>query len=160
MTRGIDRALDVVSALAIALWLGGLVVLGAVVAPTVFRMVPAPYSADAMTTVFRRFDVVAFACAVVVLLAEVGRALVRKPLLRVDVARMGLACAAAAIVVFQATVLSPKIVHLHESGAIRGLGDAGLELESIHHLSETLAKTELAFLVGVVILLAARRPSS
>jgi uncharacterized membrane protein len=159
MTRGIDRVLDVLSILSVALWLGGLLILGAVVAPTVFGMVPAPYSADAMTVVFRRFDVVAFGCAVVLLVAEVGRALVRKPLLRLDVARMAFACVAAGLVVLQATVLSPKIAHLHESGAVRGLAEAGMELEAIHRLSETVAKLELALLLAIVILLAARRSS-
>jgi hypothetical protein len=154
--RNADRALDAVAFLALSLWLGGLVVLGAVVAPTVFGMVPAPYGADAMTRVFRRFDVVSFVCAVVVLLAEAGRAYVRRPILRIDVVRAVVACLATAIVVVQGTVISPRIARLHESGAIRGLGPAGLELESIHKLAEGLAKTELALLVVVLVLLTAR----
>ena len=51
-----SRAPQLVALLAIAVWLGGLLALGAVVAPVVFSMVSMPASADAMTTVFRRFD--------------------------------------------------------------------------------------------------------
>ena len=53
---------------AIGVWLGGLVALGAIAAPVVFAIVPMPASADAMTVVFRRFDLVAMACAAVAIM--------------------------------------------------------------------------------------------
>src|SRR5688572_13404979 len=80
--------------LALALWLGGLVVLGAIVAPTVFRIVPAPTSADAMTVVFRRFDVIAIAAGVVALVSEALFALRGPKPLRSDLVRALFAIAA------------------------------------------------------------------
>ena len=50
------RIATAISTLAAAVWLGGILVLGAIVAPIVFHEVPAPTSADAMTHVFLRFD--------------------------------------------------------------------------------------------------------
>ena len=56
------------------MWLGGLLALGAIVAPIVFAVAPFPQNADAMTLVFRRFDTVAMTCAAVVLASEAARA--------------------------------------------------------------------------------------
>jgi putative copper export protein len=153
----LDASLEAVSLLALAVWLGGLATLGAVAAPLVFGIVPAPASADAMTAVFRRFDSVAIGCAVVVLLVEGAHGALRRPLFRRDLARAGLAVLAAALAIVLATIVSPHIERLHREGAIRGLGPAGLELDDIHHVAESLAKAELALLV-VVLALHAFRP--
>src|SRR5882724_11543705 len=63
----------VVAVLALSIWVGGLVALGACAAPIVFRIVPAPLSGEAMGTVFRRFDAIAISCAVIVLGCEAVR---------------------------------------------------------------------------------------
>ena len=89
----VDAALEAALARrALASGCGGFATLGAVVAPLVFGIVPAPASADAMTAVFRRFDSVAIVCAVVVLVAEGGHAVLRAPRrsCAVDVARTSL----------------------------------------------------------------------
>jgi uncharacterized membrane protein len=155
-----DRALDAVGALAVAVWLGGYATLGAVVAPLVFGMVPAPTSGDAMTAVFQRFDRVALACAAVALVCEAGHAALRaRPLTRLDMSRAALLTLAAGVAVVVATVVSPRIVALHQAGAVRGSGAAGLELDAVHHAAERLAKHELAALVAALVLLAARETS-
>jgi hypothetical protein len=152
-----DRVLDVVSTLAVALWLGGYATVGAVVAPLVFGMVPAPTSGDAMTAVFQRFDRVAIACAAIALLCEVGHAALRsRAVTRFDMARAALLTVAAGLAVYVATVVSPHIVELHQGGAIRGVGPAGLELDAVHHTAELLAKLELALLAAALVLLASR----
>ena len=145
------RILGAVSLLACLPWLGGLVVLGAVVAPAVFAIVPAPTSADAMTVVFRRFDRVAIVASAVVLLCEVGLATVTRTLR--DAARSLAAIVMSALALYEATILSPQIEALHRAGAIRGLGDLGLELEHAHAIAELVAKTELAVGLGYVVLL-------
>lgn len=147
-----------VQLLAAGLWLGGLVVLGAVVAPTIFRNVPAPTSADAMTLVFRRFDKVAMICGAVLLLVEAWRAFARLDGARVraDLARVGVAGVAAALAVGQGMVISPRIAELHASGAVRGLDAAGRQLDSIHKLAEAEAKVQLALLVVFVALVVHR----
>ncbi len=142
--------------LALALWLGGLVVLGAIVAPTVFRIVPAPASADAMTVVFRRFDVIAIAASVVVLVSEAVFAVRGPKPVRLDLVRALAALAAGTIAMLEGLWLSPAIQGLHRDGAIRGSGPDGNELERLHHLAETLAKTELALLLVVLALVVAK----
>jgi uncharacterized membrane protein len=137
-----SRALTAISLAAIAVWVGGMLALGAIVAPVVFGMVAAPMSADAMTVVFRRFDRVALVCVVVLLLTEVALAIVRKPILRVDVARAMTAAVGGALVLVQALVISPRIESLHRAGAIRGLGPMGTDLESTHKLAELGGKTQ------------------
>jgi uncharacterized membrane protein len=151
-TRAIAVITAIVAVVATGLWIGGLVTLGAIVAPIVFRNVPAPASADAMTLVFRRFDRVAITCAGVVMLVEVARAVSGLRLTRVDVARACFALAGAATTVFQATTISPRIEALHHEGAIRGLGDAGLELEAVHRIAESLGKAQLIIALALIAL--------
>ena len=156
MKQTLESALEAVALVALAVWLGGLTILGAVAAPLVFGIVPAPASADAMTAVFFRFDSIAVASAVVVLLVEGGHSLLRRPLLRRDVARAAVTVGAAAIAIVEAMVVSPHIGRLHHEGAIRGLGAAGMELDHVHHTAESLAKGELFLLVVVLVLHAFR----
>jgi hypothetical protein len=160
MKRSLDSVLEAVSLLALSVWLGGFATLGAIVAPLVFGIVPAPASADAMTAVFRRFDSVSIVCAVIVLLVEAVHATLRRPLLRRDMVRGALVVAAATLAIVEATTISPHIERLHREGAVRGLGAAGLELDAVHHLAERLAKGELWILAVVLVLHAFRaRPS-
>jgi putative copper export protein len=151
------RAAAIVAVVALALWVGGLVALGACAAPLVFGMVPAPWSGDAMGAVFRRFDGVAITCAVVVLGCEAIRLWAApsvrpgRPSVR-ERARGLFAVVAALAAIFTGVQISPRIVALHAAGAVRGLGAAGLELERIHRLAETLGKIEVTFGLLVLIL--------
>ncbi len=154
--RALTRALVAVELLALAAWMGGLATLGAVVAPLVFGIVPAPWSADAMTAVFRRFDVVCEACAVVVVAIEASLDFLRRPLTWLDGVRGACAVAAAWCGFVVATKVSPMIEALHRAGAVRGSGEDGLALDRAHHLAEALAKFELAALALLVVLVAFR----
>ena len=150
--------------LAAGVWLGGIVVLGAIVAPTVFGIVPAPTSADAMTVVFVSFDKIAMTAAAIVAVAEVvrsraapahrGEAADQATVTRVDVARLALIGGAGLLAVVQGLWLSPTIVSLHRAGAIRGVGALGEKLDRFHGWSETCGKTESILLVALVVLLA------
>ncbi|MDB4944057.1 MAG: hypothetical protein JWP97_3591 [Labilithrix sp.] len=135
---------------AIGMWASGLVVLGAIVAPIVFSVVPAPGSADAMTQVFRRFDLVAIACAVIALAAEAflarGSGRISKPAL----ARVMYLTTAAGLAIAVATWLSPRIAALHQGGAIRGVGADGLALERLHRMAENFGKLEAAVLAAAL----------
>jgi hypothetical protein len=145
------RATAIVGLLAVAVWLGGLLALGAIAAPVVFSTIAMPASADAMTVVFRRFDTVAMACAAVLLAGEATRSLARIPFARVDHLRAGASALAAALAVFEGVRISPRIAALHAGGAVRGLGDAGLELARLHDLAELCGKTEVALLAAIVV---------
>jgi hypothetical protein len=145
------RATAVAALVAVAVWLGGLLALGAIAAPVVFGTVAMPASADAMTVVFRRFDTVAMACAAIVLATEATQVLARVPRGRADHLRAGAGALAAALAVFEGVSVSPRIAALHAGGAIRGLGDAGQELARLHDVAEWCGKTEVVLLLAIVV---------
>ena len=74
----IELGAATVAVVALSIWVGGLVALGACAAPIVFKVVPAPLSGDAMGAVFRRFDGLAIGAAVVVSGCEAVRMWVRE----------------------------------------------------------------------------------
>ncbi len=161
MTRAaaaVGTGAAIASGLAVALWLGGLVALGAVTAPIVFAVTPMPQSADAMTMVFRRFDMIAMTCAAVVLASEAARVIARVPFRALDHARAAAGVLAAGLSTYEAMDVSPRIAELHFAGAVRGVGGvggAGLELERLHHTAELCGKTAVVLLVALVVLQAA-----
>jgi putative copper export protein len=146
------RVASIFALLALAVWLGGLVALGAVAAPIVFSHVSWPQSADAMSLVFRRFDLLAMSCGVVVLVTEAARAFGGHPFARVDHVRALASLVAAAAAVYEGVSVSPRIAALHEAGAIRGAGVQGLELSHLHDIAEALGKTEVVLLAAVIVL--------
>jgi hypothetical protein len=152
MQRLVIRISAAVSFLGLAVWLGGLVALGAIAAPVVFSIVPLPSSADAMTAVFRRFDMVAMSCAAVVLTAEAMHASARAPFAAVDHVRAALSAVAAALAVIEGKGVSPRIAALHGAGVVRGIGAGGLELAKLHDTAEWLGKGQVLLLVVVLIL--------
>ena len=54
--------------------------------------------------------------------------------------------------VYEGASISPRIAALHAAGAVRGLGDAGLELSRLHDRAELLGKTEVVVLMAVIVL--------
>jgi hypothetical protein len=148
----VGRVASVVALFAIAVWLGGLLALGAIAAPVVFSMVPLPTAADAMTVVFRRFDLVAMTCGAVVLLSEAARAVALAPFSRRDVARAGVSALAAAASVVQGMHVSPRIAELHAAGVSRGLGAEGRELAHLHDLAELYGQGQVILLAVAIAL--------
>jgi uncharacterized membrane protein len=160
MDARVRVAVATVYVLALAAWAGGLVVLGAIVAPTVFRIVPAPSSADAMTVVFRKFDGVAMTSAAIALVAEATLFLKDGKATRLDLTRGAGVVLAGILAIVVGAWLSPGISDLHRSGAVRGLDHAGIELERQHRLAELAGKGQLAILLVVLVLLLAKIASS
>jgi len=170
MPSSTQKIANAVALLAWALWLGGLVALGAISAPLVFGHVPMPYSADAMTLVFRRFDVLAMTCAAVVLAREMvalffemapvsggrGHGVAVR---RIDAARMASVLVAGALAAIEGMWLSPAIEELHRSGAVRGAGELGERLETLHARAEAVSKVELLVLLAFIVLYAFAVPS-
>ncbi len=140
-----------------ALWFGGLVALGAITAPLVFRNVPAPFNADAMTLVFRRFDGVALACATILLVREI--AALRTTRAGLDILRAGSAVLAGALAVLEGVWLSPAIEALHRGGAVRHVGELGERLDVLHSYAEAVGKVELLCLAVFVVLYTFTSPS-
>lgn len=152
----LDRTATFVAVLALGLWAGGLVALGACAAPMVFGMTPYPFSADAMGAAFARFDTIAIGCAVVALGAEAvrtylelgRRASVRERLLgRV---RRFLAMIAAGLAIVSGTMFTPEILRLHHAGVRRNVGPEGARLEVVHKRTEAMAKGILLLAVAVM----------
>ncbi len=158
--KPVSIAASVVGALAVAVWLGGLLALGAVAAPLVFANVSFPQSADAMTLVFRRFDMVAMTCAALAMASEAVKVAARVPFGRVDHLRAGLTVVAAVLAVIEGTHVSPHIAALHAAGAMRGVGAAGQTLSHLHDVAEGLGKAEIVLLAVVMgLLVTAARPA-
>ena len=148
----LGKVLVAVALVAAGLWVGGLLALGAIAAPVVFKIVPPPFNADAMTVVFRRFDRVAMSAAAVILIVEVALAVIRRPNTGRDAARAAAAVAAGALSVWQGAALSPRIEALHQAGAVRGQGTLGLDLEAAHSLAELCGKSITLLVVAVIVL--------
>jgi hypothetical protein len=141
-----------IALVAAAVWLGGLVVLGAVAAPTIFAVIAPPASAHAMTIVFRRFDSMAMSCAAIVLATEAIRPVFRLPFAPLDMARLLSAVAAAALAVLEGEKISPRIAELHFAGVARGVGDSGMELARWHDWAERCGQGQVLFLIAFIAL--------
>jgi hypothetical protein len=160
----IDRAAAAVAVLSAGVVVGGMVALGMCAAPFVFRMVPAPYSGDAMGAAFARFDQVAIGASVVLLAAEIARTFVAGGRARELAARIRRIAAfvMAGCAVYIGLSLTPHINDLHRDGVQRGVGPRGAELDRVHHTAETVGKLETALAAALVALhvftISARRP--
>jgi hypothetical protein len=154
--RVLSAIASVIGALAVAVWLGGLIALGAITAPLIFANVSFPQSADAMTLVFRRFDTVAMTCAAVAMACEATKVAARVSFRAADHLRAGLTVVAAVLAVVEGTLVSPRIAALHGAGVVRGMGVAGETLSHLHDIAEALGKTEVVLLAIVLGLLVVR----
>jgi hypothetical protein len=141
-----------IALVAVAVWLGGLVVLGAVAAPTIFAVIAPPASGHAMTIVFRRFDSIAMSCSAIVLATEAIRPVFRLPFAPLDRVRLLSAAVAAALAVFEGERISPHIAELHFAGVARGVGDSGMELAQWHDWAERCGQGQVLFLIAFIAL--------
>ena len=142
---------DAVVVIASLVWAGGMLVLGAIVAPTVFRSGD-PMAPDLMAAVFVRFDYVAIAAVALILTAEAASWILRVSAPARDrYVRLALAVALGVCVAVQAGYLSPSIVSLHQRGAHRGFGPLGAEFERVHHWSELVGKFTVFAAVALAI---------
>jgi Domain of unknown function (DUF4149) len=114
-------ALRYAALLAIAAWIGGLLVLGAIAAPAIFDVTALRQIPDSRVLagaifgeIFRRFHLVSYACGAVLVLSLCIRAVLgprpRRFSLRLAIAAMMIAAA-----LYSGFVLSPSIEHLQQS---------------------------------------------
>jgi hypothetical protein len=153
--RGIvERVAATVAILAVGLYVGGLVALGACAAPMVFRMTPAPMSGTAMGAAFARFDQIALGAAVVALGCEVARtwAAGRRGLSIAARVRRLFAIGMAASSAYVGLALTPRINELHRAGIERDNSPQGAVLEATHRRAELFGKVGIAFGIGLVAL--------
>jgi hypothetical protein len=151
MRAKVAAAASFVALVSAGAWLGGMLTLGALVAPVVFRMVPAPTSGDAMSVVFLRFDRLAVLLGCALLLAEAALARTAptgRPLF--DRLRLGATLAALGMALLTALVVAPGIADLHAHGAVRGLGEGGLALDRLHDQARGLGQAQALLLLLVI----------
>lgn len=144
--RIIDQSAATVACIAAGIVMGGMVALGACAAPMVFQLTPDPMSGFAMGAAFARFDKLAIGASCVLLGAEVVRTYLARrsrPTIASRLRRLsgiGIAGCAAVLGMW----VSPTINELYLSGARRGEGEAGQNLERVHRQAERLGKLEVA----------------
>jgi uncharacterized membrane protein len=149
--------------LAIAVWIGGLLALGAIAAPAIFEVVGARGSTDGRVlagAVFgealRRFHLAAYGCGAVVLLLLIVRALLG-PRPRLFAFRLTTAAVMLGATLYSGLVLSPGITRVQQAVgadvAVSSLpaGDPRrVEFGRLHQLSTLI---QLAPLIGGCVLL-------
>jgi hypothetical protein len=144
-------ALDVIVIAAVLMYSGGLLAIGAIVAPTVFRS-GISAAADLMTTIFTRFDRVAVALVVLALIAEaVSVAMRGAPLDRLRIARGALVILFSLSVGVQSGYLSPTIARLHTEGVRRYEGPRGIEFDRVHNWSSRVGKVAVSLAIAAVV---------
>ncbi len=133
-------ALHFTHTLALGLWVGGIVALGALTAPVVFAQTPNPRQAGhIMATILRRFHLVVMAC-IVALLATSAAMIVLfgrfSPWYAIQYVCIAMMSASA---LYCAQVISPRIRKLHQ----QGLADE-LEFDKLHRTSVLAMQFNLA----------------
>lgn len=133
---------ETAATLAMALWLGGLLALGAMAAPTVFRMLEGDSAGTVMGTIFGKFDRMVLVLAVVFTAAEATRIYVDRDRLggALARARLGLAAVLVILALISSLWLTPGINEMFAAGVRRGVGEAGQRMDRMHDWAETLGK--------------------
>jgi hypothetical protein len=138
--------------LALCLWLGGLIAVGALVAPVAFGVLSRPEAGRVVGECFRRLNLIGFACGGALLLALLLEAAVlRRAHARLRAARAALVLAAIALGLYLGVRLFP------EMNALRAAGSSPA-FQRLHHLSAQLLSLQMLLLLGELICSAASIP--
>jgi hypothetical protein len=150
----VDRIAATVAVIALGLWAGGLIALGACAAPFVFEYTPYPFSGQAMGLAFRRFDAIAMTCGTIVVGCEVARTLVsrRRDSQLVPRIRRALAIMLACGAIYVGLRLTPAIIDMHSAGVRRNVGAEGTELERLHAQAELIGKATVPGALLLIVL--------
>lgn len=141
--------------LALALWLGGFVVVGAVVAPLAFGVLSRPEAGELMGACFRRLNGIGVACGVILLVTlAVEAAADAAGSRRLLAARGALIGAALAVALYLGVSLFPR---MEVARAAAPAGAAGPAFDRMHERSRQLLSLQMLLLVGVAVASAAAR---
>jgi hypothetical protein len=154
-------ALRFAGLLAVAVWFGGLLTLGTIVAPALFEELAARQVADHRVIagalfgeMLRRFHFVSYGCAGVILVSLVARAILGPRPRRFGL-RIWVASAMLAVAVFSGSVLSSRIERLRQEiggspSSLREDDPRRIAFDRLHTQSTALL---LVPLIGSVVLL-------
>ncbi len=139
--------------LGLALMIGGMLALGAFTAPAVFHAFPKEDAGRVMTLIFRRYDIVLTASLILILFVEISRHFrkgfqfsplpLRRYLVLIPLLLIG---------IYAQDFIHPQIEQYQKAGVIRGVGQAGLKFDRLHHQSEAFYKLELLFAVLLLMM--------
>jgi hypothetical protein len=140
------------AAFAAAAMAGGLLVLGAVVAPRVFGAVPAPLAGDTMAGIFAAFDRLSLGIAAYIALTESVAAVVTRRQARASWWWVMLtAVGMVGLVLLRVFWLTPGIAALHAAHAVRHVGELGARMETLHQLSKRFGTLEVLLCAAYVL---------
>jgi len=141
MKRGIASVTDVLSAIAMVVWVGGHAALGAFAARIAFQDLPRPEAAQMMTRVFREFDRVIFAMAILLAIFSIAGLVARRASV-ISQVRFGLELGLVALGAFELAYVHAHIEQLFLAGQTLAPAFA-----SLHELSERCAHGEALLVV-------------
>jgi hypothetical protein len=145
------KALEV---LALALWLGGFVTAGAVVAPLAFELLARPEAGALMGACFRRLNGIGIVCGGMLLAALALEAAARPdPARRLLALRAGLVGGALALALYLGFIHFPAMeaARAAAGGASAVAGASGPNFDRMHALSRQLLSLQMLLLLGVIV---------
>lgn len=156
---------EVVATLCVALWLGGMLALGAFAAPEVFGQLERDVAGSVMGTIFAKFDRMVLVLACVLIAAEGVRVFIDGARGKLALARLASMVLLIGLALTSALWLGPSINELFAQGVRRGVDEAGADMERLHNLATTLGKVAMVFAtawiaLGIVAHRRAAQPSS
>ena len=154
-------ALRYVYVLALVIWLGGMVVLGAIIAPATFEVLQArapevgrALAGELFGTILARFQYVAYACGGV-LLISIGTMAILGPRPRAFAVRLGLIAAMLLVSLYSGFIVLRSIDAIQlEAGRLPSLLPAGDPLRvRFDHLHQLSTRLMMANIAGALVLL-------
>lgn len=142
--------------LGMAIWVGGIVALGAIAAPTLFRRLPRPEAGALFSPMLRIFEKVSLGAAVLAVTGAAAKAFIGGQNLNVWALLRYVSLFVMCVLLFAATSLvHPAIRKVQEANpgisALPETDPARARFQMLHKLSERLMMGQLAF--GLVVLL-------
>ncbi len=137
---------------ALSLIIGGMLILGAFVAPVVFRNVVEPAAGDIMSPIFKRYDSLLLVCVCLLLVGEALRVLILGcPCIELgrETVRLIVWAALVGLILYSVYGVNAQIYTMHQAGTHVDPEHLA-QFSKVHKLSEQLFKTEC--FLGLILL--------
>lgn len=143
--------------ISLAVMVGGILVMGAIVAPYLFKAgLSHAQAALIMSELFSRFDCVLIGTMVFLVIGELLQTGWLKATQKkaVVIVRQALSILLVSTLLYGIFVMHPQIESYHKAGIKRGVGAEGQMFDRTHCNSETLMKADLALAVAMLVAIA------
>ena len=140
--------------LGLSLLIGGMLALGAFTAPVLFKTFPRAEAGEAMTVMFRRYDMVLLVGLGMILIGEVLRMVAAgmPHLSFLSGLRYGTLALLTGLMLFSILNINAQIESMQQAGVRHGATEEGRQFTQTHQLSEKLYKIELMAAALLLIL--------